>query len=210
MPTPATLLAFAAAAGILIVIPGPNLLFLVTRSVADGRAAGLRCAFGFETGTLVHITAAAVGLSALLASSATAFGVVRYAGAAYLLFLGLTTLRRRDDPDAPREPATPPSDPYRAAILVQVLNPKVAVFFLAFLPQFIDPNRSTVGQAAILGVTYSAMELGVNLVTATGASWVAGRLPRRRAGEGWGRRAAGLTYLGLGALAVVGPAHRGT
>jgi threonine/homoserine/homoserine lactone efflux protein len=92
MPAPATLLVFALAAGVLVVIPGPNHIYIVTRSVAQGRRVGLASALGVETGTLVHITAAAVGLSALIASSAVAFNVVRYLGAAYLAFLGLRAL----------------------------------------------------------------------------------------------------------------------
>src|SRR5215211_9251636 len=96
MPSTSTLAAFAAAAFVLIAVPGPNMIYLVARSLSEGRRAGLLSALGIETGTLVHTTAAAVGLSALLASSATAFAVVKYAGAAYLVYLGLRTLLARD------------------------------------------------------------------------------------------------------------------
>ena len=99
MPEPTTLLVFSLAAVVLIAVPGPNLIYIATRSMSEGRRSGLASALGVETGTLVHVAAAALGLSALLASSATAFDVVRYAGAAYLVYLGVRTLRQGEPLD---------------------------------------------------------------------------------------------------------------
>ncbi len=130
MPEPATLLVFSLAALVLVAVPGPNLIYITTRSIGEGRRAGLASALGVESGTLVHVAAAAVGLSALLASSAVAFSVVKYAGAAYLVYLGVRTLLRAED--AGETENLPPSSlgrAYRQGLLVQLLNPKVALFF---------------------------------------------------------------------------------
>jgi threonine/homoserine/homoserine lactone efflux protein len=143
MPAPATLLVFALAAGVLVAIPGPNHIYIVTRSIAQGRTVGLASALGVETGTLVHISAATVGLSALIASSAMAFDTLRYAGAVYLGYLGIRALLRDERLDVEGPAAERPSlrRAYLDGILVNVLNPKVALFFLAFLPQFVDQSR---------------------------------------------------------------------
>jgi RhtB (resistance to homoserine/threonine) family protein len=132
---------------LLNIMPGPDSLLIMTRSATQGWRAGCAAALGIGTGTLVHIVAAAVGLSAVLATSATAFTVVKYAGAAYILYMAIGLLRSK-----PRDPATPPALaplPYRKifaqGFLTNVLNPKVAIFFLAFVPQFIHadaPNKA--------------------------------------------------------------------
>jgi threonine/homoserine/homoserine lactone efflux protein len=212
VPSPSTLAAFAAAAFVLIAIPGPNMIYLVARSLSEGRRAGLLSALGVETGTLVHTAAAAIGLSAVLASSATAFAVVKYAGAAYLVYLGLRALLGRahgsgDDVRA----APPPGDGhvYRQALLTQVLNPKVAIFFLAFLPQFIDPDRAAAPQIVVLGLTLAVMGLSIGAFTALAAGTLSERLRARRSGgRPWGRWASGVVYLALGAYAALSPAHR--
>ena len=138
MPAPSTLALFALAAIALIAIPGPNMLFVAAQSMSDGRRAGFAAALGLLTGTLIYVAAAAAGVAAVIASSALAFDALRYIGAAYLIYLGVKAWRTRDEPvavDVPRGRA------YRQAIVVQLLNPKVALFFLAFLPQFVDPDR---------------------------------------------------------------------
>ena len=215
MPDGSTLATFAAAAVVLVALPGPNMLYLVARSVSDGRRAGVLSALGTEAGTLVHVSAAAIGLSALLASSATAFALVKYAGAAYLVFLGLRALLVRDrgasEPDVAVTPPPGAVNVFRQAVLVQVLNPKVAVFFLAFLPQFVDPDRPAATQIVVLGLTLVAIGLAIGLATALAAGTLAQRMRgRRRPGRPWSRRASGCVYLALGAYAALSPVQRST
>lgn len=210
MPSTSTLAAFAAAAFVLIAVPGPNMIYLVARSLSEGRHAGVLSALGIETGTLVHTAAAAVGLSALLASSATAFAVVKYAGAAYLVYLGLRALLTRSSGELP-EPAAPVGGGhvYRQAMLTQLLNPKVAIFFLAFLPQFIDSSRAAAPQILVLGGVLAVMGLAIGAATALAAGTLAQRLRARAAGgRPWGRWASGSVYLALGAYAALSPGQR--
>ena len=140
MPAPETLALFALAALALIAIPGPNMVYVATRSMSEGRRSGYASALGLLTGTLLNVAAAAAGLSALIASSATAFNVLKYLGAAYLVYLGVkraAPARGAGGEGAPKPVSL--ARAYRQAIVVQLLNPKVALFFLAFLPQFVDP-----------------------------------------------------------------------
>jgi threonine/homoserine/homoserine lactone efflux protein len=209
MPSSSTLLAFAAAAFLLVALPGPNMLYLLARSVSEGRRAGVLSALGTETGTVIHITAAAAGLSALLASSATAFAFVKYAGAAYLVYLGLRVLLggKRPDREATARPGA--RNVFRQAVMVQVLNPKVAVFFLAFLPQFVDPDQPAASQIAVFGAIIVAIGLIVGIALALAAGWAAQRVRvRRGGGRPWSRWASGCLYLALGAYAALSPAHR--
>jgi threonine/homoserine/homoserine lactone efflux protein len=213
MPEPATLLVFLAAALVLIAIPGPNLVYIATRSASEGRSSGLASALGVETGTLVHVGLATAGLSALLASSAVAFSAVKYLGAAYLILLGLRALRRPTThgagPGAP-PPAVSLRRAYRQGLLVQLLNPKVAIFFLAFLPQFVDPARGTVAlQILVLGAILALVGLAIDAAYAVAAASVGRRVRARgvsagRAGDGRaGRRATGAIYLTLGVVAAL-------
>jgi len=153
MPEWSTLILFAAAVVVLVYTPGPNTLYIVARSVQQGRRAGILSSLGVEVGTLAHITAAALGLSALLMSSALAFSVVKYAGAAYLIYLGVKTLLTREK--LVKTESVEETGMFRTfsqAVVLNVLNPKTAMFFLAFLPQFIDPKRgAVVTQVFILG-----------------------------------------------------------
>src|SRR5690606_32028708 len=136
-----TLLAYLAAATILVLIPGPGTAWIVAQTVAGGTRRGLHAGLGLETATLIHATAAGLGLSALLATSALAFELLKYAGAAYLVWLGIKAWREGGDaPDAPAPPRAA-AHVYRRSVLTGVLNPKVALFFLAFLPQFVHPER---------------------------------------------------------------------
>lgn len=208
VPEPHTFLVFAAASALLVVVPGPAVIYIVTRSVRHGRTAGLVSTLGIEVGGLVHVAAATVGLSALLASSATAFNVVRYAGAAYLVYLGVRALLGRDGGEEGERPSDAPEPDRRRifwnGVLVNVLNPKTALFFLAFLPQFIDPDRGAVAlQAGVLGACFITVALVLD------GSWalVAGGAARRlREGARSSRalaRASGCVYLGLGAFAAL-------
>lgn len=206
MPEPSTLLLFAAAAIVLLVIPGPAVIFIVTRSVAQGRKAGLVSVLGVHTGSIVHVVAATAGLSALLAASATAFSVVRYAGAGYLIFLGLQRLLRRhgDDKNTVAVATTAPARLYTQGIIVNVLNPKTAIFFLAFLPQFVNPARGPVAiQMAVLGGCFILLGLLSDSTYAVLSGTLSGRLRRSASIRQRLDRLSGLVYLGLGATAAL-------
>ena len=205
MPEITTLLLFAAASFALVVIPGPNQVYIVTRSLAQGRGAGLASALGVEVGTLVHVAAAAAGLSALIASSATAFDAVRYAGAAYLIFLGARALLRRGDDAEQAAPAPAPlRRTFAEGVVVNVLNPKVALFFLAFLPQFVDISQGAVAlQTLVLGVVIFGVALCTDVAYALGASALGSRLRRRSGFHRAQHRISGGVYIALGAAAAL-------
>jgi threonine/homoserine/homoserine lactone efflux protein len=180
IPNLSSLLLFVSAALLLLVIPGPAVFYIVGRSIGHGPSAGLVSAFGISIGTLVHTAAAAVGLSALLMSSALAFSAVKYLGAAYLVYLGIQKIRR-DEPfelsgDADRLKL---SRIFAQGIVVNILNPKSALFFFAFLPQFVDPARGPVApQIIFLGFLFALLGLASDSAWALTAGTVA-RLFRR-------------------------------
>ena len=160
MPTTSTLALFSLAAIALAVVPGPAVAYIVTQSVDKGRRAGIVSALGIASGGLVHVAAATIGLSALIASSAAAFTVVKLVGAVYLIAVGVRRLLRRDQPEAEVEGEEARLRRlYAQGVVVNVLNPKTALFFLAFLPQFVDRDRSVVPQVAILGLLFAAIAL---------------------------------------------------
>ena len=197
MPDLATLLLFAGSVATLVLIPGPNLMYIVTRSVEAGRRAGLASIFGIEMGTMVHVAAAAFGLSALLASSAVAFEIVKYVGVAYLVYLGIRALRSGKAPEAQVAPAGMRRT-VAEGMLVNVLNPKVSLFFLAFLPQFVDPGKgSAATQILVLGLVFIAIAATLDLLFVLAANLVGKRL----GGDGTQRFAGGV-YLALAALAA--------
>ena len=186
MPSASTFALFTAAAVTLLVIPGPAVLYIVTRSVDQGRAAGLASVCGVHVGTLVHVAAAALGLSALLVSSATAYHTVRWLGAAYLVYLGVQRLLARDEPPgaarAPHAARRGLRRIFAQGVVVNVLNPKTALFFLAFLPQFVDVSRGSVPfQVVVFGVAFVLLGLASDgayaLLASTGAGWLR-RRPR--------------------------------
>jgi len=154
-----SLLLFVTGAALLLVIPGPAVTYVVSRSIGQGRAAGLVSVMGIVVGTLLHVTAATLGLSAFLASSALAFQFIKYLGAAYLIYLGIRTLRR-DDSQLLQAVHGERKLPHIFAqgVLVNLLNPKTALFFLAFLPQFVDPSLGHPSlQIFQLGVLFALM-----------------------------------------------------
>jgi threonine/homoserine/homoserine lactone efflux protein len=156
MFSPSTLSVFVLAALGLLVIPGPAVLYIVTRSAAQGRRAGLASVLGIELGSLVHSIAAAIGLSAILTTSALAFTIVKYVGSAYLIYLGIRTLMTKTDTAEERNsPSRTYMQLFGKGFLVNLLNPKTALFFYAFLPQFVDPSRGTaVQQILFLGALF--------------------------------------------------------
>src|SRR4051812_36441562 len=134
MPATSTIIAFAAASVVLLLIPGPAVLYIINRSVSDGRQAGLAAVAGLTTGNLVHALAAAAGLSAVLATSATAFDTVKWLGAAYLLWVGVRTLMKPAPAIDTEQPGVSSRRSFTQGVVVNILNPKVALFFLSFLP----------------------------------------------------------------------------
>src|SRR5580693_8000802 len=192
---------FSVAAILLLLTPGPAVLYIVARSVEQGRIAGLASVCGITTGTLVHVLAAALGLSALLATSALAFAVVKYAGAGYLIYIGARRiLSRTSTPAAPIElPRRRLARLYRDGFIVNLLNPKTALFFLAFLPQFVDPARGAeVFQGAFLGLLFALMGLTSDGLYALAAG-TAGRWVKRNASYlRFERYVTGTIFIGLG------------
>jgi threonine/homoserine/homoserine lactone efflux protein len=202
VPAAETFALFAVAALALIVVPGPAVLYIVAQSIDRGRVAGLVSALGVATGGLVHVTAAAVGLSALVLSSATAFTVVKLAGAAYLIGLGLATLLRRVDAervDLPRERRL--RRIYAQGVVVNILNPKTALFFLAFLPQFVDPERGGVASQLIaLGLVFVVLAVASDCLWALAAGTASERLRGSRRFLAVRRYVSGTVFVGLGAV----------
>jgi threonine/homoserine/homoserine lactone efflux protein len=180
LPSHSQLLFFVTTAAILLAIPGPAVLYIVGRSIGQGRNAGLVSALGIGIGTLIHTAAAAVGLSALLVSSATAFSVVKYLGAAYLVYLGIQRLRSKESLAAASDSAAPRvtlARVFSQGIVVNVLNPKTALFFFAFLPQFTDPARGHVAtQILSLGILFACMGTTSDCLWALFSGSVAGWL----------------------------------
>jgi threonine/homoserine/homoserine lactone efflux protein len=203
IPDAATLGLFVVAAAALLVVPGPAVLYVVTRSVEQGRVAGLVSVVGVHLGSLVHIAAAALGLSSLLVSSAVAFDVVKYLGAAYLVFLGVRALLTRVEPgDAEVRPA-PLRTLLRQGAVVNILNPKTALFFLAFLPQFVDPEAgSATWQIVFLGLVFVALGFMSDglyaLLAGTAGNW----LRSSRAFFAVRRYVSGSVFIGLGLAAA--------
>lgn len=211
MPTISTLALFLIAALGLVIIPGPSVMYIIACSVDQGRQAGMISALGIAAGNIAHVTAATLGLSALLMSSALAFMAVKYAGAAYLIYLGIRTLLTR----AEHQPAsvTAPRKLRRIfsqGLLVNLLNPKTALFFLAFLPQFVDPARGTItgqillfgGLLALLGICSDNLYA---LLAGTAGAWLKGNQRFLRAQ----RYVAGSMYIALGiSAAFAGPGKK--
>lgn len=195
-------LLFVLAAVALILVPGPDMMYMLGRCLAQGRRAGILSAIGFNLGGYVHLTAAVLGLSAILATSATAFAVVKWIGAAYLVYLGLSALWSRQGPLAIETEVVAGRRSRTIlwqAFLSDVLNPKVALFFLALLPQFVDrsaPHPTL--QIILLGVTVNAIGLPTNIAIACCASRITRRLRHSGGTTLWLRRVLGVLFIGLG------------
>ena len=203
MPSASTLGLFAIAALALLVIPGPSVLYVVTRSIEQGRRAGLISVLGLHTGSLVHIAAAATGLSALLLASATLFDVVKLAGAAYLIFLGISRLVKRTAPEERRVERASLGRVYGQGFVVNLLNPKTALFFVAFFPQFVTSDRGPVAvQILVLGAVFVLLGLCSDSAYALIAGTIGGRLRARAKARGPRRQWSGLVLIGLGVFAA--------
>ena len=200
MPEWNSLLLFVGAGLILNITPGPDVLYIVGRSLGQGRLAGVVSSMGIATGCLVHIAAAALGLSAVMLAMPLAFDIVRYAGGAYLAWLGFRALARRSSPlDVRALAPVPLSRIYSQGIVTNVLNPKVALFFLAFLPQFTDAARGSLPlQFVVLGLVFVVNGTIVCLGYALAASWLGGWLRDRYGVASWLNRAMGGLFIALG------------
>jgi threonine/homoserine/homoserine lactone efflux protein len=210
MPSPSAYALFLLAALVLLVIPGPAVLYVVSQSIDGGRRAAVASVLGISVGTLVHTAFAAVGISSLLVASATAFDVVRYIGAAYLIFLGLRRLLVRESAD-PLEPVPPRSlrRLFGQGVVVNVLNPKTALFVFAFLPQFVDVHRGHVAlQIVVLGASFAILGLFSDGAWGLAAVAAADRLRRSRRFQRAQRFVSGGMLLGLGAVAAVSGSNR--
>jgi threonine/homoserine/homoserine lactone efflux protein len=203
MPDASTFALFVAAALVMLIVPGPSVLYIVARSVEGGRIAGFVSVLGIQTGALVHIAFATLGLSAILASSAVAFSVVKWLGAAYLVWLGLRRIFGRDDEedDVTVEPERL-ARVFSQGVVVNTLNPKTALFFLAFLPQFVDPSRGAAWtQILFLGATFVILALCSDGLYALLSGTAGGWLRRKMEGADFRR---GQRYVSGGVLIALG------
>lgn len=202
MPDFNSLVSFAIASVALLVIPGPAVIYIVNRSVANGRPIGLASVLGLELGTFMHVLAATVGLSAILATSESAFNIVKYLGASYLVLVGLRTLSRQ--PLKVESSADPISkvQAFRQGFIINTLNPKIALFFLSFLPQFIDPDKSSNAlQSLMLGAVFVACGFITDGIYALTASSLRETLVKGKALPFIQRYVAGVVFVLLGIVA---------
>ena len=206
----ATLATFVAASLVLAVTPGPGVVYIVTRTVTQGRGAGLASVGGVALGNLGNALGTSLGLAALLAVSTLAFTVLKFAGAAYLLWLGIQALRSAQavEPGAP-VPREPARRIFRDGFLVALLNPKTALFFAAFLPQFIDPARSALAQSLLFGALFVGVAGVTDTLWVLAASVAAPLLSRHPGARRGGRYASAGVYFGLGLLTALGGPRRG-
>lgn len=207
MPSTATIAAFATASMVLVLLPGPAMLFLVTRGVVGGRRIGAVSALGVEAASAVFVLATAVGLLAVLAASAFALSAIRYVGAAYLVWLGIKTIMGR------REPLVPVGGDiggtgwrnFRQGFLVGISNPKTALFFLAFFPQFVRPEAGpVVPQVLVLGAVFIVIATVLDLTYGIAGGLVRDALIRNGRAVRRSRLVAGLSYLALGGYTAIG------
>ena len=204
VPGSPALLAFGAASLVLAVTPGPAVIYVVTRTLAQGRRAGFASVAGVALGNLGNAAGASIGLAALFAVSSLAFSVVKVAGAAYLVWLGIQALRAgRPGVSARAFGAPRPRRIFRDGFLVALLNPKTALFFAAFLPQFIDPAGSAIGQSLGLGALFVAIAAATDAGYVALAGSAAPALGRLGGGRGWVRALSAATYFGLAGFALV-------
>jgi threonine/homoserine/homoserine lactone efflux protein len=206
LPDLPLLLAFVGASLVLALTPGPAVVYIVARTLAQGRASGLTSVLGVALGNLANAVGAALGLAALFAISSLAFTVVKCVGAAYLVYLGIQLWR-----SAPAAvDGTPVAAPkslhriFRDGFLVAMLNPKTTLFFAAFLPQFMDAHGSPLLQTLALGGVFVGIACCTDLFYVLTASLIAPRLSKAARRAVWGNRLAGTSFIGLGVLTAMG------
>ena len=202
-----TLLTFLAACTLLAVTPGPGVIYIVTRTLSQGRAAGASSVAGVACGNMLNATGAAVGLATLFAVSSLAFTLVKFAGAAYLIWLGIKLLREGANSDVAAAPVVVKAHigrVFRDGVLVALLNPKTTIFFAAFLPQFMQPDALALPQALLLGAIFVVVAATSDLVYVTLASWLAPRFAGGAARAGrYGRYASGGALIALGVASAL-------
>lgn len=203
MPGLATILVFCAASLVLVATPGPGVLYVVGRSIDQGRRAGVASMVGIELAEVVHVFAVALGLSALLATSAHALDAVRYAGAAYLIVLGVRRWREGAGALDGESEAASPRRIMTQGFVVQLFNPKVAIFFLAYFPQFLDREAAILPQTLLLGGLYIAIAACSDLAYVLASALIADRLKRSARARRRVARGSALTYIALGVMAAV-------
>lgn len=184
----------------LFLVPGPAVLLTMSSTIRGGRKSGILTGLGIATGDLIHTMFAVLGLSAILMTSATAFNFVKYAGAVYLIYMGIKAIvEKPDEPDLPSVSKTSGIQSYSQAILAEVLNPKTAIFFLAFLPQFIHPEKGPViVQFLLLGLLFVLMSCLYTSLIAISVQPIVRLMKRKTKFGQWGGKFAGLIYIGLG------------
>jgi threonine/homoserine/homoserine lactone efflux protein len=195
---------FLIASLILAITPGPGVIYVLTQTLSQGRAAGLASVCGIALGNLANAAVAALGLAVVIAASAAAFTLVKFAGAAYLLFLGVQALRAR--PPAHAAAGAGPVSPaklFRSAFLVALLNPKTALFFAALLPQFIQPGAAALAQTFFLGAVFVALALVTDSAYVFAASALASHIRQRSTWQPYGRYVSAATFMGLGVYAAL-------
>ena len=201
---PPNLLLFMTATLALLLVPGPAVIYIMTRSIDQGRTAGLVSVAGIESAAFVHTLAAALGLSAILLSSALAFDIVKYAGAAYLVYLGIQKLRSKDEESAVVIEKQSLGQIYKQGVIVNLLNPKTALFFFAFLPQFVDSTHGSVPlQIIMLGLIFVTMATITDGTYALVSSLLANKLRGSRRFKRVQRYVSGTVYVGLGLTAAL-------
>jgi threonine/homoserine/homoserine lactone efflux protein len=194
---------FLLASLILAITPGPGVIYVLTQTLSQGRAAGLASVCGIALGNLGNAAVAALGLAVVIAASAAAFMVVKFAGAAYLVFLGVQALRARPRPQATVSGRTAPARLFRSAFFVALLNPKTALFFAALLPQFIQPGADPIAQTFFLGAAFVALALVTDSAYVFAASALASHIRRRSNWKPYGRYVSAATFMGLGVYAAL-------
>lgn len=195
-----TFFAFLAASIVIILAPGPAQALVLARSLGEGRSAGIMTAVGLNVGTIFHAVAAGLGLSAVLATSALAFSAVKYAGAAYLIYLGIRAILTTEATGStPESEDARPGNAFGTAVFTGILNPKVAIFFLAFLPQFVDPDRGPAFvQFVILGSIIAVIDIAYESILACIAGGLGDRFMNDPRVKLWRERVTGIALVALG------------
>jgi threonine/homoserine/homoserine lactone efflux protein len=190
--------AFLTASILLAITPGPGILYVLTRSLAGGRREGILSSLGTLVGGCAHVVAAGLGISAIVATSATVYHAIRWAGAAYLVYLGIRMFRSGGETNELALPEAPKASPFAQGVITEVLNPKTALFFLSFIPQFVDPRAGAVfAQFLLLGTITVLLNTSADLVVATFAGPIGQKLLRSRRGRKNQKRATGALMVGL-------------